>query len=154
MTKRIEEILNLPSMADDYIDEDLPDGDTIITNFDDDELTSMMIDPDGVKKHESEMDEVYKKAMSAHDDAIDLAFNIEAKNAAAVISAAANMLDLAMKSSQSKTDAKMKSIKLKMEQEKHKKTIAKEEEGVIDGEVPLSGSFIANRNDLLKNNKG
>jgi len=156
MTKQIEETLGLPSLES-FIDDSQKEeslgaleaisGHLSISN---DNLDDALIDPDGSRQHAKEMDEIHDAAMTAHRDMIDMAFNMEPKNAGSIMEPAARMLEIALKASQNKTDAKMKSIKLKMEKEKHDHDLKKnQEEGVITGEVTPRGQLM-DRNEILK----
>lgn len=159
MTRQIEETLGLPSlesfMEDSTQEESLNALEAISghLNISSGDLDDALIDPDGSRQHAKEMDEIHDAALTAHRDMIDMAFNMEPKNAGSIMEPAARMLEIALKASQNKTDAKMKSIKLKMEKEKHDHELKKnQEEGVIQGEISPRGQLM-DRNELLKNLK-
>jgi len=160
MTKKIEETLNLPSLeeilGDDAVSPETEEMLDQIANglaYSDNEVERSLIDPDGSREHAQEMDEIHNTAMRAHKDLLDMAFNMEPKNAGSIIEPAARMLEIALKASQNKTDARMKSIKLKMDKEKHDNDLKKNQtEGVIEGEVPVQSEsgYMADRNAVLK----
>ncbi|MNK33323.1 hypothetical protein D3C87_518030 [compost metagenome] len=161
MTKRIEEVLDLPSlesMIDDAMSpEDEKRLNDIVSALDANEIDidKHLMDPDGTREHAAEMDQIADAAMTAHKDAIDMAFNMEPKNAGSIMEPAARFLELSMKAMQAKLDARMKGIELKMKREKLDHELRKnQEEGVVEGETPVSESGrMADRNALLKSLK-
>ena len=163
MTKRIEEVLDLPSLesmlGEEAISpEDQAKIDSITAALEANELDSIdkhLLDPDGTREHSEEMDQIIDCAMTAHKDAIDMAFNMEPKNAGSIMEPAARFLELSMKAMQSKLDARMKGIELKMKREKLDHELRKnQEEGVVEGETEVSekGQMV-DRNALLKSMK-
>jgi hypothetical protein len=164
MTRRIEEILDLPSLESLLGEEAVsPETDAMIESIataleqNQAEIEKDLIDPDGSREHAREMDEIYAAAMTAHKDLLDMGFNMEPKNAGTIIEPSARYLELALKASQNKTDARMKSIKLKLEKEKQEHALKKfQEEGIIESESPVeddSNGTLKDRNALLKSLK-
>jgi len=163
MTKRIEEVLDLPSLesmlGDDAISpEDQARLDAITVALENNELENIdkhLMDPDGTREHAEEMDQIIDCAMTAHKDAIDMAFNMEPKNAGSIMEPAARFLELGMKAMQAKLDARMKGIELKMKREKLDHDLRKnQEEGVVEGETQVSEKGqLVDRNALLKSMK-
>ena len=159
MTKRIEEVLDLPSLesvlGEDSLspeDQERIDQITKALEANDIDIDKHLMDPDGTREHAAEMDEVAAAAMNAHKDAIDMAFNMEPKNAGSIMEPAARFLELSMKAMQAKLDARMKGMEMKMKREKLDHELRKnQEEGVVDGETPITESGrLADRNQLLK----
>lgn len=155
MTKRIEEVLGLPSLEEVLGETQTDETDAYLDGIanalatSDTDIEKSLIDPDGSREHAKEMDAIADAAMRAHKDLIDLGFNMEPKNAGSIFEPAARMLEIALKASQNKTDAKMKSIKLKMDKEKHDADLLKnQEEGVIDDDGSGKG-ILADRNAML-----
>lgn len=105
-------------------------------------------DEEGTVEHSSEMNEIYEEAMRAHRDLMDLAMNMEAKNAGSVAEPAATFLKIALDASKSKNTSKMSKLKLRLDREKFEASkLQKDDGGVID---VTEESFMADRNDLLK----
>lgn len=105
-------------------------------------------DEEGTIEHSGEMNEIYDEAMKAHRDLMDLAMNMEAKNAGSVAEPAATFLKIALDASKSKNDSKMRKLRLRLDREKFEANkMQKEESGVID---VTEESFMADRNELLK----
>lgn len=163
MTKRIEEVLDLPSLESLMDDESLSPEDqarlsditTTLASTDLANIDQHLMDPDGTREHAEEMDQIIDAAMTAHKDAIDMAFNMEPKNAGSIMEPAARFLELSMKAMQSKLDARMKGIELKMKREKLDYELRKnQEEGVVEGDEPVSETgSLKDRNQLLKSLK-
>lgn len=148
MTKKIEETLNLPHIKD-LIDVEVNDDITIEDLEIDTSIICTVEDVDGIIEHGKEMEQIYTAAMKAHEDASDLAYNVENRHTSDILEQSAKYLEIAMTASQSKADAKLKALKLKMDIEKMHMTNKKNKlEGVIEEQKP-DGSFVANRNDLL-----
>lgn len=162
MTKAIEDELNLPRLEDALkalAEEQAPEEAPEVPNAEVEAManalqnvspSSLPTDLLGVKAHEEEADEIIELAMRAHKDLLDLGFNIEPKNAGAnAFTPSAKFLEIALKASQSKKDAKMERIRAIMEQERHAKEM---NAGVEDGEIIDNGgaSITANRNDLME----
>jgi hypothetical protein len=173
MSKQIESILNLPRLEDalreagvdptDVVedDEELPDEDAPV-DYEDPKLAKManalqnthglernLSDAEGTEEHTKEMDVLYEAAMRSHKDILDLGFNVEAKQAAGMFQASAKFLELAMKASTNKTDARMARIKLAMEKQKLAYELKQhQDEGVIEGEAPVAGQLM-DRNELM-----
>lgn len=161
MTKRIEEVLDLPSLESLLDDEAVsPETDAMIASIanalehNEAEIEKSLIDPDGSREHAREMDEIYAAAMNAHKELLDMGFNMEPKNAGTIIEPSARYLELALKASQNKTDARMKSIKLKLDKEKQDILLKKhQEEGVIESESPVEeteSGVLMDRNALIR----
>lgn len=178
MSKQIESILNLPRLEDalrdagidmaDVVqepDEEEIDLDDVVEeepSYEDPKLAKManalqnthslersLGDPEGTEEHTREMDHLYEAAMRGHKDVLDLGFNVEAKQAAGMFQASAKFLELAMKASTNKTEARMARIKLAMEKQKLAAELKQDrDEGVIEGEAPVPGQM-ADRNELM-----
>jgi hypothetical protein len=163
MTKALEDELNLPRLEDALkefagVQSDEP---AVEANAEVEKMATALAganpqalaatsDLMGVKEHTIEADEIYDHAMKAHKDLMDLGFNVEPKHAGAnAFTPALKALEIALKASKSKNEAKMDRIRLVMEQDKHAKEMG---EGVEDGEIIDNGgsSITANRNDLME----
>ena len=157
MTRRIEEVLNLPSLESLIEDnvlspEDQERVDTITKALESTELNvdKHLIDPDGTREHAEEMDQIIDAAFTAHKDALDMAFNMEPKNAGSIMEPAARFLEISMKAMQAKLDARMKGIDQKMKREKLDHDLKNnQEEGVVEGEQKEEG-YLGDRNSMLK----
>lgn len=148
MTDKLRETLNLPEL-DEMLDQlnDSPE------NIEDEEeiedelesvrkgLSNVTFDgnkeysEDGMDELESEMDKVIELGMSEFKDIIDYGYNIEAKNAAAVFSAAAKILEITVNASKTKQEQKLKIIKMKMDQERQDHEISMSKGLVVKGQT-------------------
>jgi hypothetical protein len=158
MTKAIEDELNLPRLE--HALKDLADEAGVeVANEEVEAMANALqkvsveghrsLDSTGTDEHSADMDNIHDQAMKAHQDLLDLGFNIEPKHAGAnAFMPSAKFLEIALKASQSKRTAKMDKIKAIMDQEKHRREMTGE---VEDGEIIDTGgpSITANRNDLM-----
>jgi hypothetical protein len=110
------------------------------------------VDQEGTENHEREMNDVYQQALKAHKEMLELGYNVESKYAGSVFEPAARFLEIAINASKSKSEQKLKTIKLRMEREKLDADLKKTDEEVIDA-VDVS-SVLLDRNDLLKDLAG
>jgi hypothetical protein len=166
MTKSIEDELGLPRLKDaleaargasveapsdfvpEAVDENVERMAKGLANLNPASL--MEVDEEGLETHDAEMNEIYGMAMSAHKELLDLGFNVEAKHAGQIFNPAAKMLQVALDASRSKSDQRLKLLRVRMEREKTDAELrgSNQEDGIIDGEsVP---SFMADRNELMK----
>lgn len=147
MTDKLKETFNLPELEE--ILDDLKENN--IENIDEDtekefeEVKNTLqnieysdikeYSEDGIDELESEMDKVIEVGLSEFKDMIDYAYNIEAKNAAGVMGAAAKILELTVSASKIKQEQKMKAIELKMKQELQDHNISMDKGNFKPGEV-------------------
>jgi hypothetical protein len=161
MTKQIEKTLNLPRLEDAIreFSETTPEID--VTNKKIDEITEsitkmpapILQNPadDGTHAHAIEMDHVYRQALKAYKDMLDLGYNVESRHAGNIFEPAARFLELAMNASKSKSEQKLRTLKLRMDRERLDFIMRG---GVVIAEATIdptdNNSFVADRNDLLK----
>jgi hypothetical protein len=161
MSDQICDALGLPRMEDvlkeagiESHEDDLPDdpevadiavalGDATAVHA----VVQQVQDEEGTIEHSTEMNEIYEEAMAAHRDLMDLAMNMEAKNAGSVAEPAATFLKIALDASKNKNDSKMRKLRLRLDREKFEANKIQKSNEVID---VTEESFMANRNELLK----
>lgn len=160
MTRQIERTLNLPKLEDaikSFTDK-MPEIEAENKKADKMAADLEKISPihdqarmdEGTDVHCREMDDVYRQALRAHKEMLELGFNVESRHSGSIFEPAARFLEIAMTASKSKSEQKLKTIKLRMDREKlefdiHGLNIT---EATIDPND--SSSFVADRNDLLK----
>jgi len=159
MTRQVERTLNLPRLEDalkEFSDQ-MPEIDAANREVNQmanvlEKITPTSVDQkieEGTDLHCREMDEVYKQALRAHKDMIDLGYNVESRHAGSVFEPAARFLEIAMNASKSKSEQKLKTLKLRMDRQKLDHDLNSDTiNGTIDSNEP--GGFVADRNDLLK----
>lgn len=159
MTREIEKTLNLPRLEDAIreFSENIEQVDQVNASVDAISNALERISPsdfvstdqEGTDTHEKEMDEIYITALAAHKQIFDLAFNVENKLTGSILEPAARFLDVALTASKSKSEQKLKTLKLRMDRQKLDAELQKD---VVDGTIDAvnPAGFMADRNDLLK----
>ena len=154
MTKKLEEILNLPESKKIVKQEEqkytppaapeplLRD----ISEFD--KISAALPAVKGLGDlGDSELDELAKKAVDAYDDIMDLGMNVEARYSSRLFEVAAGMLGHAISAKTAKLDKKLKMIDLQLKKQKLDQDANGTDNGInISGE----GVIVADRNSLLE----
>ena len=154
MTKKLEEILNLPESKKIVKQEEqkhmkpsapeplLRD----ISEFD--KIAAALPPVKGLGDlGDSELDELAKKAVDAYDDIMDLGMNVEARYSGRLFEVAAGMLGHAISAKTAKLDKKLKMIDLQLKKQKIDQDAGGDDRGInISGE----GVIVADRNSLLE----
>ncbi len=162
MTNKICDTLNIPRLEDALkeFSESLPEVESASKEVDKMAAALGRFDPssldyadqEGTETHEHEMNDVYQQALKAHKEMLELGYNVEARYAGSVFEPAARFLEIAINASRSKSEQKLKTIKLRLEREKLEADLKKNEDDVIEA-VDVSGVLL-DRNDLLKDLAG
>jgi len=152
MTKRLEEILNLPESKK-IVKQDekataraeaaplLRD----ISEFDKISAALPMVKGLG-DAGDAELDELAKKATEAYDDIMDLGMNVEARYSARMFEVAASMLKNAIDAKSAKLDKKLKMIDLQLKKQKIDQDNNQDDSVTLQGD----GVIISDRNSLLE----
>ena len=163
MTKKLEELLNLPDSKDIIDDARQDDKDTkrhqaiveqeetvrSIEEFD--KIASALPAVKGLgEMADKELNEVAEKAMAAYDDLMDLGMNVESRYASRVFEVAGGMLKTSLDAKVAKLDKKLKMVELQLKKEKMDRDGGNGEGGMINGE----GYVVTDRNSLLERLKG
>lgn len=148
MSKKIEEILNLPS-ADD-IDQETPTSipqadfdistmNTMLDNADKiDAALPMVKDLDNL---DADMDKYAQQAMTAFGDLMDLGQNVEDRHAANIFAVASTMMGNAITAKTAKMDKKLKMVQLQLQKAKHDHAVqvhagkGTKDDGILEGEA-------------------
>lgn len=157
MTKKLEDMLNLPDNKD-IVDEPSKKETAIIeqesTFRDIDELDKISSALPAVKglgaMADTELNEVADKAMAAYDDLMDLGMNVESRYSGRVFEVAGNMLKTSLDAKVAKLDKKLKMVELQLKKEKMDRDTGNTEGADITGE----GYVVTDRNSLLERLKG
>ena len=157
MTKKLEEILNLPASKELIKAEEkkkqreakaqaqpfLRD----ISEFD--KISAALPAVKGLgDATDAEFDALAQRATDAYDDLIDLGMNVEARYSARIFEVAGTMLKNAIDAKAAKVDKKLKMIELQLKKQKlDQETATTDESG-----IPLSGDgvIITDRNSLIE----
>lgn len=154
MTKKLEEILNLPESKKIVKQEEkkavkpatpepfLRD----IAEFD--KISAALPAVKGLgDASDAEFDALAQRATDAYDDLIDLGMNVEARYSSRIFEVAASMLKNAIDAKSQKIDKKLRMIELQLKKQK----LDQDASGSDNG-IPLSGEgvIITDRNSLLE----
>jgi hypothetical protein len=153
MTKKLEEILNLPESKK-IVKQDekaaakaevaplLRD----ISEFD--KISAALPQVKGLgDAGDAELDELAQKAKDAYDDIMDLGMNVEARYSARMFEVAASMLKNAIDAKAAKIDKKLKMIELQLKKQKLDQDASDNDEGVT---LQGDGVIITDRNSLIE----
>jgi len=154
MTKKLEELLNLPESKKIVKEEEKKAkkaevAEPFIRNISEfDKISAALPQVKGLgDAGDSELDELAKKATDAYDDIMDLGMNVEARYSARMFEVAASMLKNAIDAKSAKLDKKLKMIDLQLKKQK----LDQDALGVDDSvSIPGDGVIITDRNSLLE----
>ena len=156
MTRKLEELLNLPSSKE--IVEDTKanankanmalktQASTIRDISEFDKIAGALPAVKGLgEMADTELNEVAEKAMSAYDDLMDLGMNVESRYSGRVFEVAGGMLKTSLDAKVAKMDKKLKMIELQLKKEKL------DNDTVVDGNITAGdGYVVSDRNSLLE----
>ena len=157
MTKKLEEEFNLPPIEEALRDLDSED-DTIPTVEESknaivevkeqmgisEKINAAFKEVRGLETHESEMDDIAKKAIDSYEQLMQLGMNVSDMAAGKVFAEASNMLKIALEASDAKTKAKLQQIDLMLK----KARLDKQENKGTEQETVQAQVF--DRNELLR----
>lgn len=171
MSRTIQEALDLPTLEDllkaprETDDDDALTEEQLLeaeTNSEVDALTDALsssivprTDPDAVeaKDHADNTDDIFGQTLQHAQDLMDLGYNVDTRSAGRIFETAANMYKIALDAKNSKRDAQLKNMKLKLENEKLKAMI-RQKSGESGEVIEQEAVIIADRNDLIKKLRG
>ena len=155
MTKKLEELLNLPDSKE-LIQESKNDEkaklavveqqDTVRSIAELDKIAAALPQVKGLGElADKELNEVADKAMAAYEDLMDLGMNVESRYSGRVFEVAGNMLKTNLDAKVAKLDKKLKIVELQLKKEKQDK------DGSVDGDIVQGeGYVVSDRNSLLE----
>jgi hypothetical protein len=154
MTKKLEELLNLPESKKIVKEEEKKQAKAEVAApflrdmSEYDKIAAALPPVKGLGDlGDSELDELAKKAVDAYDDIMDLGMNVEARYSGRLFEVAAGMLGHAITAKTAKLDKKLKMIDLQLK--KHK--LDQDALGVDDSvSIPGDGFIVSDRNSLLE----
>jgi hypothetical protein len=152
MTKKLEEILNLPESKKIIKEEEKKTPPAKPESFlrdaaEFDKIAAALPRVEGLgSMADNELDELAKKATDAYDDIMDLGMNVEARYSGRLFEVAASMLKNAIDAKSAKLDKKLKMVELQLKKQKL------DQEANEDNGVTLSGDgyIVSDRNSLLE----
>jgi hypothetical protein len=154
MTKKLEEILNLPESKKIVKDEEKKAIKAEIAQpflrdmSEFDKIASALPAVKGLGDiADGELDALAQKATDAYDDIMDLGMNVEARYSARMFEVAASMLKNAIDAKSAKLDKKLKMVELQLKKHKLDQDANSADEGVT---LQGDGVIITDRNSLIE----
>jgi hypothetical protein len=152
MTKKLEEILNLPESKKVVKEEEKKIPPAVqpllrdISEFD--KISAALPAVKGLgDMADTELDDLAQKAKDAYEDIMDLGMNVEARYSGRLFEVAASMLGHAISAKTAKLDKKLKMIDLQLKKQKLDNDTNDGDQGInITGE----GVIITDRNSLIE----
>ena len=159
MTKKLEELLNLPDSKE-IVDEAKAEDkktkkETAIieaqeTQRDIQELDKIASALPSVKglgdKADTELEDIAQRALGAYEDLMDLGMNVESRYSGRVFEVAGGMLKTSLEAKVAKMDKKLKMIELQIKKEKMDRDSSSSDGNIVSGE----GYVVTDRNSLLE----
>jgi hypothetical protein len=155
MTKKLEELLDLPPNPDRKISteiitpEEIEDTseERIRTIEEFDKIAAALPQVKGLGDiSDSELDALAKRATDAYDDLMDLGMNVEARYGPRIFEVASSMLKNAIDAKSAKIDKKLKIIELQLK----KQAMDQKQNGDDGNMVEGKGFVVFDRNSLLQ----
>lgn len=155
MTKKLEEILNLPESKKIIKDEEKKAkkaevAQPFLRSMDEfDKISAALPKVTGLgDAADAEFDALAQRATDAYDDLMDLGMNVEARYSGRIFEVAGGMLKNAIDAKAAKIDKKLKMIELQLKKQKlDQETVSEESNGLnLNGD----GYIIADRNSLIE----
>ena len=154
MTKKLEELLNLPESKKIVKQEEKEAkkaemAQPFIRNISEyDKISAALPQVNGLgDAGDAELDELAQKAKDAYEDIMDLGMNVEARYSGRLFEVAASMLGHAISAKSAKLDKKLKMIDLQLKKQKIDQDANNADDGVT---IQGDGVIISDRNSLLE----
>ena len=150
MTKKLENLLNLPESAEEVVVPKKTATPPAVINLQDrlenfDKISSALPQVKGLgDMSDSELDGLAQKAESAFDDLMDLGMNVEARYGSKMFEVAASMMTAAITAKSAKIDKKLKMIDLQI-----KKLAIDRKNGKEGDTAEGEGYILTDRNSIL-----
>tara|TARA_Y100000287_G_scaffold185176_1_gene187758 strand:- start:4252 stop:4749 length:498 start_codon:yes stop_codon:yes gene_type:complete len=158
MTKKLEELLNLPE-SQDIVKEEEKENKKVskkqekenktalrdISEFD--KIAAALPKVEGLgEMGDQELDDIGQRAVTAYEDLMDLGMNVESRYSARIFEVAGNMLKTGLDAKSAKLDKKLKMVDLQLKKQKQDSKGESESTNLVQGE----GYIISDRNSLLE----
>ena len=158
MTKKLEELLNLPE-SQDIVKEEEKENKKVskkqekenktalrdISEFD--KIAAALPKVEGLgEMGDQELDDIGQRAVTAYEDLMDLGMNVESRYSASIFEVAGNMLKTGLDAKSAKLDKKLKMVDLQLKKQKQDSKGESESTNLVQGE----GYIISDRNSLLE----
>ena len=162
MTKKLEDLLNLPDSKEIIEQAEIQEADQKkyeieeqektfrdIAEFD--KISAALPQVKGLgEMADRELNDVADKAMQAYEDLMDLGMNVESRYSGRVFEVAGGMLKTSLDAKVAKLDKKLKMVELQLKKEKMDRDAGQGDGDIVNGE----GYVVTDRNSLLERLKG
>lgn len=159
MTKKLEEILNLPESKEIVDDEKVKfkqekkkqavveQRETARSIEEFDKIASALPQVKGLgQMADNELNEIADKALDAYEDLMDLGMNVESRYSGRIFEVAGSMLKTSLDAKVAKLDKKLKMVELQLKKEKLDKDSGIDDGNIVNGE----GYVVSDRNSLME----
>ena len=158
MTKKLEELLNLPESQDIVKEEEQiekkvskkqkKDNNTALRDISEfDKIAAALPKVDGLgEMGDQELDDIGQRAVTAYEDLMDLGMNVESRYSARIFEVAGQMLKTGLDAKAEKLNKKLKMVDLQLRKQKQDSKGESEGTNLVQGE----GYIISDRNSLLE----
>ena len=155
MTKKLEDLLNLPASKDLIKAEEKKKQKTAppqtflrdMSEFD--KISAALPAVKGLgDASDAEFDALAQRATDAYDDLIDLGMNVEARYSARIFEVAGSMLKNAIDAKAAKVDKKLKMIELQLKKQKMDQDASNGDDTGIN--LQADGYIVTDRNSLIE----
>lgn len=159
MTKKLEELLNLPEHKETIkeVEKEIKAQATAIATQEEIERTMQEFDKvsaalppvDGLGHvADKELDDLAEKATKAYEDLMDLGMNVEVRYSSKIFEVASSMLKNAVDAKVAKLDKKLKIVELQLKKQKQDQDVhGKNEDGDA---IDVTDFVVSDRNSLLE----
>lgn len=151
MTKKLEELFELPENNDRGITISLPENiEEITTDTADalDKIEAALPQVRGLEASDTEMDELARLATDSYKDLMDLGMQVDSRFASEIFNSASSFLGHAITSKTAKINKKLKMLDLQLKKASLDQKVAGKEEEITA--TPLGEGKSLDRNELLK----
>lgn len=151
MTKKLEELFNLPQHEVDTLNQPIPENAVEVTqealnNLD--KIENALPQVRGLESSDTEMDELADLAKNSYKDLMELGMQVDSRFSAEIFNSAGTMLNHAITAKTAKMNKKLKMIELQLKKASLDQKIAGKNEEIEA--TPLGEGQALDRNELLK----
>jgi len=155
MTKKLEELLNLPSF--DATPEEsaamIEENKLLLSEVNSaiDKIDAALPGVHDLDTGDQELDELAALAKDRAQDLIDLGMNVDPRFAGVILQTASQMFGHSITAKTAKLDKKLKMVQLQLAKAKHDHQVKKDAGKAAESDAPIEGQgIVLDRNELLK----
>ena len=147
MTKKLEQLFDLPNSQDTDLDEPVITSDSLPKETIEalDKIDQALPAVKDLTASDNEMDQLSKMSLESYQNLMDLGMNVESRYSGRVFEVAGGMLKTSLDAKVAKVDKKLKMIELQLKKEKLDKDGGADTD-IVQGE----GYVVTDRNSLLE----